>query len=82
MVALGADGCVREARVLKYVAVRGRDVMRRAFTSQFTGKCGSDRLRVGYDIDAMTGATISSKAMTAGVKYAITLVKDINADQN
>ena len=82
MAALAPDGCVRQAMVLRYPAVRGRDVTRPAFTSQFTGKCATDRLKIGYDIDAMTGATISSKAMTKGVKYTIALIKDININQN
>ncbi len=77
MTALSADGCVIEARVLSYPAIRGRDVTRPAFTRQFTGKCPWDRVKIDHDIDAITGATISSKAMTQGVRYAITLIKDM-----
>jgi len=38
---------------------------------QFKGKTVDDKLEVNKDIDSLTGATISSKAVTAGVKEAL-----------
>jgi Na+-translocating ferredoxin:NAD+ oxidoreductase RnfG subunit len=34
-------------------------------------------IRVGKDIDAITGATLSSKAMSGGVRDAIRLVRKL-----
>jgi len=78
MIALDDKACVLDARVVKYRAVHGRQVRSRAFTRQFTGKCPGDALKVGTDIDAISRATLSSKAMTAGVKHAIKIVTTQN----
>ena len=47
------------------------------FRNQFAGK--TDTLAVGTDIDALTGATITSKAVTDGVNAAIAFVKEVSA---
>ncbi len=41
------------------------------FFERFMSKSASDPLEVGEDIDAVSGATISSKAVTAAVKTAL-----------
>ena len=68
---------VKQATVISYPWKRGRDVGKRVFTDQFTGKGPGDAIRLGKDIDAMTGATISSRVMTRGVRDAIELVKSL-----
>jgi hypothetical protein len=68
---------VRRAMVLSYPFKRGRDVRKQSFTDQFTGKGPNDQIRIGRDIDAMTGATISAKAMAAGVRDIIDLLAQI-----
>ncbi len=66
---------VKQATVISYPWDRGRDVCKRAFTSQFEGKGPEDPIQLGKDIDAMTGATISSRVMTEGVRDTIKLLK-------
>lgn len=68
---------VKQATVISYPWKRGRDVCKRVFTDQFTGKGPGDAIRLGRDIDAMTGATISSRVMTRGVRDAIELVRNL-----
>lgn len=68
---------VKQVTVISYPWKRGRDVGRRVFTDQFTGKGPGDAIRLGRDIDAMTGATISSRVMTRGVRDAIELVRNL-----
>lgn len=46
-----------------------------SFTAQFAGKSGE--LTVGKNVDAISGATISSKAVTAGVNSAVMCVNEI-----
>jgi Na+-translocating ferredoxin:NAD+ oxidoreductase RnfG subunit len=72
---------VKRATVVSYPWPRGRNVVRRAFTSQFEGKGAEDPIEVGKDIDAMTGATISCRVMAEGVREAIKLLKYIKASQ-
>ena len=69
---------VKQATVISYPWNRGRDIGKRAFTSQFEGKGPEDPIQLDKDIDAMTGATISSRAMSEGVRDAIKLLKLIN----
>jgi len=69
---------IEHATVISYPWERGRDVRRRAFTSQFEGKGPEDPIEIGKDIDAITGATISCQVMAEGVRDAIkslTLIK-------
>jgi electron transport complex protein RnfG len=68
---------VKQACVLSYAWERGRDVRKPRFTHQFEGKGPAAPLRIGQDIDAMTGATLSSKAMIAGVRDSIALLKTL-----
>ena len=50
------------------------------FLEQFVGKSGE--LAVGSGVDAITGATISSKAVTKGVSDALALDVDLTAEAN
>jgi len=72
---------VKQAIVTSYPWERGRDVRKYAFTEQFEGKGPQDAIEIGKDIDAMTGATISSHAMSEGVREAIKLLKDMQASR-
>lgn len=42
-----------------------------SFREQFKGKTAADALGVGKDVDAISGATISSRGVTGGVKNAL-----------
>jgi hypothetical protein len=68
---IGPGFRVLRADVLEYTGARGREVRRAGFRRQFVGKGPGDAIRVGEDIDAVTGATISSRAMAAGVRRAV-----------
>ena len=72
---------VKQATVISYPWDRGRDVCKRAFTSQFERKGPKDPIQIGKDIDAMTGATTSSRVMTEGVRDAIKLIKLVKEKQ-
>ncbi len=72
---------VKQVKVISYPWDRGRDVRKRAFTSQFEGKGPEDPIQLGKDIDAMTGATISSRVMAEGVRDTIKLLKIVKEPQ-
>jgi len=42
------------------------------FTQQFVGKGQGDALRIGQDLDGLSGATISSKAVATGIRESLT----------
>jgi Na+-translocating ferredoxin:NAD+ oxidoreductase subunit G len=65
---------VTKVRVMVYREKIGANVRKRRFLKQFKGKSAASELKVNQDIDHITGATISSWAITAGVKKALAIV--------
>ena len=58
----------------------GQNTAKEDWYSQFDGKSGE--LTVGKDIDAVTGATISSKAVTKAVNTAQDIIGILNGDES
>ena len=54
---------------------RGGEVKRKRFTKQFRGKTLDSPLRLGRDVDGVTGATYSSRAVVGGVRRALELIE-------
>lgn len=73
-VLLDETSTVKWATVTSYPWTHGRDVSRHSFTRQFEGKGRGDAIEVGRDIDAVTGATLSCRAMANGVRAAVDLL--------
>jgi Na+-translocating ferredoxin:NAD+ oxidoreductase RnfG subunit len=67
-VGLEADGAVRQIEILEYRESYGDQVRGAAWRAQFVGKRAGDPLRLGADIRNISGATLSSKHVTVGVK--------------
>ena len=84
MVGLDADGAVTGVSVVKHseTAGIGTKVVENEpnnkgvpVLDQFIGKSAADgALNVGSNVDAITGATVSSKGVTAGVNAALAVV--------
>ena len=64
-------GEVIEHEVVYTSEIRGIKISRPDFAGQFVGKSSQDPLVIGLDIDAVTGATVSSKAYTLGLRRAL-----------
>lgn len=54
----------------------GTQALEPDFVAQLKGKSASDPIAVGKDVDAITGATRSSDAITAGASKAARIFKD------
>ena len=67
---------VRDAKAMGYSGQRGDEVCFPSFSNQFKGKTPDAPIRVGKDIDAVSGATISSRAMADGVRHIVRLARD------
>ena len=67
-VALGADGRVRRVEILTYRESYGFEVANAGWLAQFAGKTSGSALAVGQDIRNISGATLSSRHVTEGVK--------------
>lgn len=79
MVGVGADSAVAGVNIVSMSETPGlgSKTNTRDFLSGYEGKKG--KVTLGADIDAVSGATISSKAVTAGVNSALALDIDLAA---
>lgn len=77
IIALYMDGKVKDLAVMMYVEKRGKPIARRSFLGQFIGKTSTDKILVGKDIRAISGATISSRASAFAVKKVITIYETV-----
>lgn len=66
--AVNPDGRIHKAVVLDYEEIRGKNVAKSRFLRQYEGKSTKDPVMLRQDIDGITGATISSRSMTDGVR--------------
>ena len=71
LVAMTPDGHVKDVIVLEYRESRGGEVRQKSFLKQYVGKTSRDRLELDEDITPVTGATISARAISDGVKKAL-----------
>jgi Na+-translocating ferredoxin:NAD+ oxidoreductase RnfG subunit len=72
-VALDPSGRVRRVEVLEYRESYGGEVANRDWLGQFIGKTGSDALVPGRDIRIISGATLSSRHVTEGIKRVLAI---------
>lgn len=73
LVAVGTDLRVRAVEILAYREAYGGEIRNKSWRDQFNGKGPGEELRPGKEIRTITGATISSRSVTAGVKNALAL---------
>jgi Na+-translocating ferredoxin:NAD+ oxidoreductase RnfG subunit len=77
VVALDLNGKVTNLAVMSYVDQRGRTIATRRFLDQFIGKTGTCPIAVGKDVDAVSGATLSSRATAFAVKKVVVLYETV-----
>jgi len=77
IVALDLTGKVTNLAVMSYLGERCRPIATRRFLDQFIGKTGKNPITVGKDVDAVSGATISSRATAFAVKKAVVLYETV-----
>ena len=66
--ALTPDGAVRRLEILEYRETYGGEVRNSAWRQQFVGKRFGAVLEVGKDIRNISGATLSSRHVTDGIR--------------
>ena len=84
VVGITPDGTVGGVRIVSQSETPGlgTEVTREAFTGQFEGRSDLESLKVKQDggsIDAVTGATISSRAVTRGVSDVLDVFHRLSA---
>ena len=68
LVAVDRNLAVRDLEILAYREPYGGEVTYKSWQRQFFGKVPEDRLRHGREIRNISGATISARAVTNGVR--------------
>jgi hypothetical protein len=74
-VGIKADGLVQDVEVMVYREPHGSEIRERRFRAQFAGKSADQPLLVGKDIDAISGATISSHSAAYAVHKGLALAE-------
>ena len=74
---LSPQGVVERVEIMVYREARGDEVQDPRFRKQFEGRSARDEMRIAHDIDAVSGATISSASLAVGVHRAIILVDEL-----
>lgn len=66
--AITPDGTVKGLEIVSYRETHGGEVREDDWRSQFIGKGLTDALKLGKDIDNISGATLSCRNLTDGVR--------------
>jgi hypothetical protein len=78
IVGIGPNGEVTNVEVLVFRESRGSEVRKKRFNYQYQGKTPYDPIRINRDIINISGATMSVRSMSAGVKRALVLVEELH----
>jgi Na+-translocating ferredoxin:NAD+ oxidoreductase RnfG subunit len=76
-VGIAHDGSVKQIEVMEYRETYGEDVRKHEWRQQFAGKSLHDPLKVNNDIKNISGATLSSTHLTAGVRRILQTYENI-----
>lgn len=76
MVGVDQQGRVSDIELLIFREARGSEVLQKRFNSQYEGKSVLDPIRINRDIINISGATMSVRSMSAGIKRVLVLVDE------
>jgi hypothetical protein len=76
MVGVDAQGRVSNVELLVFREARGSEVRTKRFNVQYEGKTVLDPVRINKDIINISGATMSVRSISAGIKRVLVLVDE------
>ncbi len=76
MVGVDANGTCTDVELLVFRDAKGSEVRTKRFNSQYESKTVTDPIRINKDIINISGATMSVRSMSAGVKRVLVLVDE------
>lgn len=76
MVGIDNKGLVSDVELLVFREARGSEVRQKRFNAQYEGKSVLDPVRINKDIINISGATMSVRSMSAGIKRVLVLVDE------
>ena len=75
--AIDKNGSIQNLEILNYKETFGYEVKQKKWRSQFIGKTVKDPLKLDQDIENISGATLSSRHITEGVKRLLAFYETI-----
>jgi hypothetical protein len=76
MVGIDQKGRVSDIELLVFRESRGSEIRQKRFNTQYEGKTVLDPVRINKDIINISGATMSVRSMSAGIKRVLVLVDE------
>lgn len=76
MVGIDGKGQVSDVELLVFRESRGSEIRQKRFNAQYEGKTVNDPVRINKDIINISGATMSVRSMSAGIKRVLVLVDE------
>ena len=76
IVGITPEGKVFTVEILVYRESKGSEIRRKRFNAQYEGKTAQDPIRINQDIINISGATMSVRSVSAGVKRALVLAEE------
>jgi len=76
MVGVDGEGRCVNVELLVFREAKGSEVGKKRFNSQYEGKTLSDPIKINKDIINISGATMSVRSISAGVKRVLVLVDE------
>jgi uncharacterized protein with FMN-binding domain len=70
---INANGTIKQIEILEYSESYGYEVREAGWRAQFVGKSATSPLQLNVDIRNISGATLSSRHLTEGVKRIMTM---------
>lgn len=74
---INADGSVRQFQIIEYLEAYGYQVRELKWRDQFVGKTAASPLQVGTDVGNISGATLSVRHVTDGIKRLLFLHQSV-----
>jgi len=82
MLVFDSELAIKRISVLIYRSSYGSEIMSQGFLKQFYGKNNGEEMEIDVDIDSMTGATISSEAISDSVRDFSKLMTELKKNNN
>lgn len=76
IVGVDHQGHISDVELLIFRESRGSEIRQKRFNSQYEGKTPVDPVRINKDIINISGATMSVRSMSAGVKRVLILIDE------
>lgn len=80
-VALSPEGAVQQIEILEYRESYGGEIRGQRWRDQFVGKTSADEIRLNQDIYNISGATLSCRHVTEGVKRVLAIYNLFGRDE-